>query len=305
MRNVHNWPGDSGNQPRQAARRWKGEVHGAGKAIRGDGGGTGLGKGVWGGKKGKWARECGSRDGCWEASRKKEEQSRVGGVWEDVASAELLWLRLLGESHKGSWVSESKWAPEIITLWDIITSDSVIPAYWSVLTINWWHLNMPISWSRRKPGWFALVSAEGLWPWGHSARFLHIYIPFVPAHDVLKCMFYVPFNLHQGTRCSALCADISLSVLSPFYRFSPYEWYNPHPCNPDSDVVENNFTLLNSFWFGVGALMQQGSCLSLWLLLLCGAGALYIPLSLRGWVVLSKPVATRETWGLMCEEERT
>ncbi|CAB1334131.1 unnamed protein product, partial [Coregonus sp. 'balchen'] len=43
------------------------------------------------------------------------------------------------------------------------------------------------------------------------------------------------------------------------HRFSPYEWYNPHPCNPDSDVVENNFTLLNSFWFGVGALMQQGS----------------------------------------------
>lgn len=47
-------------------------------------------------------------------------------------------------------------------------------------------------------------------------------------------------------------------------RFSPYEWYNPHPCNPESDVVENNFTLLNSFWFGVGALMQQGRrlCLS-------------------------------------------
>lgn len=46
-------------------------------------------------------------------------------------------------------------------------------------------------------------------------------------------------------------------------RFSPYEWYNPHPCNPDSDVVENNFTLLNSFWFGVGALMQQGRRLCL------------------------------------------
>lgn len=43
-----------------------------------------------------------------------------------------------------------------------------------------------------------------------------------------------------------------------FYRFTPYEWYNPHPCNPDSDVVENNFTLINSVWFGVGALMQQG-----------------------------------------------
>uniref|UniRef100_A0AAV2KB46 Ionotropic glutamate receptor C-terminal domain-containing protein n=1 Tax=Knipowitschia caucasica TaxID=637954 RepID=A0AAV2KB46_KNICA len=47
---------------------------------------------------------------------------------------------------------------------------------------------------------------------------------------------------------------------TPFvWKFSPYEWYNPHPCNPDSDVVENNFTLLNSFWFGVGALMRQGS----------------------------------------------
>ncbi|KAJ6660235.1 hypothetical protein lerEdw1_017935, partial [Lerista edwardsae] len=49
--------------------------------------------------------------------------------------------------------------------------------------------------------------------------------------------------------------------------FSPYEWYNPHPCNPDSDVVENNFTLLNSFWFGVGALMQQGIRFSLLFLL--------------------------------------
>lgn len=43
------------------------------------------------------------------------------------------------------------------------------------------------------------------------------------------------------------------------FRFTPYEWYNPHPCNPDSDVVENNFTLINSVWFGVGALMQQGT----------------------------------------------
>ncbi len=51
--------------------------------------------------------------------------------------------------------------------------------------------------------------------------------------------------------CISLC---SCSVL----RFSPYEWYNPHPCNPDSDVLENNFTLLNSFWFGIGALMRQG-----------------------------------------------
>ncbi|KAG8518486.1 Glutamate receptor ionotropic, kainate 1, partial [Galemys pyrenaicus] len=54
------------------------------------------------------------------------------------------------------------------------------------------------------------------------------------------------------------CMGVSC-VLFVIARFTPYEWYNPHPCNPDSDVVENNFTLLNSFWFGVGALMQQGS----------------------------------------------
>ncbi|KAF4114988.1 hypothetical protein G5714_005211 [Onychostoma macrolepis] len=54
------------------------------------------------------------------------------------------------------------------------------------------------------------------------------------------------------------CLGVSC-VLFVIARFSPYEWYNPHPCNPESDVVENNFTLLNSFWFGVGALMRQGS----------------------------------------------
>lgn len=72
--------------------------------------------------------------------------------------------------------------------------------------------------------------------------------------------------------CVCVCAFVFLLVLCArarvctcvfflpafAHRFSPYEWYNPHPCNPDSDVVENNFTLLNSFWFGVGALMQQG-----------------------------------------------
>uniref|UniRef100_A0A8C9W678 Glutamate receptor n=1 Tax=Scleropages formosus TaxID=113540 RepID=A0A8C9W678_SCLFO len=54
------------------------------------------------------------------------------------------------------------------------------------------------------------------------------------------------------------CLGVSC-VLFVIARFTPYEWYNPHPCNPDSDVVENSFTLLNSFWFGIGALMQQGS----------------------------------------------
>ena len=42
-------------------------------------------------------------------------------------------------------------------------------------------------------------------------------------------------------------------------RFSPYEWDNPHPCNPDSGITVNQFTLLNSFWLTMGSLMHQGS----------------------------------------------
>ncbi|KAM6986282.1 glutamate receptor ionotropic, kainate 1-like [Aplochiton taeniatus] len=54
------------------------------------------------------------------------------------------------------------------------------------------------------------------------------------------------------------CTGVSC-VLFVIARFTPYEWYNPHQCNPSSTLKENNFTLLNSFWFGVGALMRQGS----------------------------------------------
>lgn len=100
------------------------------------------------------------RAGCWK-------QSCAGGLggggvvalrrlWNQQSSCDCL------ESHIKAPESESKWALEIIMLWDIITGDSVIPAYWSVLTVNWWHLNMPISWSPQKPEWLALVSALNL-----------------------------------------------------------------------------------------------------------------------------------------------
>lgn len=66
-----------------------------------------------------------------------------------------------------------------------------------------------------------------------------------------------------------LAIEIWLYVIAAYFlvslmmfvlaRFSPYEWYNPHPCNVDNDVMENMFTLSNSFWFAVGTLMQQGS----------------------------------------------
>lgn len=55
--------------------------------------------------------------------------------------------------------------------------------------------------------------------------------------------------------CHDAVAEIWLYVIAAYLlvslmmfvlaRFSPYEWYNPHPCNPDHDVVENVFTLSN------------------------------------------------------------
>ena len=45
-------------------------------------------------------------------------------------------------------------------------------------------------------------------------------------------------------------------------RFSPYEWNNPHPCNAESDVVENQFSISNSFWFITGTFLRQGSGLN-------------------------------------------
>ncbi|KAG1665512.1 Glutamate receptor ionotropic, kainate 2 [Nymphon striatum] len=50
--------------------------------------------------------------------------------------------------------------------------------------------------------------------------------------------------------------SVFLFILS---RFSPYEWINPHPCNPDSELRENQFSLPNSLWFTGGSLMQQGT----------------------------------------------
>ncbi|XP_035212026.1 glutamate receptor ionotropic, kainate 2-like [Stegodyphus dumicola] len=67
---------------------------------------------------------------------------------------------------------------------------------------------------------------------------------------------------------SPLAVDIWLYVLAAYAlvsccmfivaRFSPYEWQNPHPCVSDCDIMENQFSLANSFWFTIVTLMHQG-----------------------------------------------
>ncbi|XP_064081833.1 glutamate receptor ionotropic, kainate 2-like isoform X1 [Macrobrachium nipponense] len=90
----------------------------------------------------------------------------------------------------------------------------------------------------------------------------------------VSILFKIPTS--QPTRLfsfmNPLAVEIWLYVLAAYLlvsftmfvmaRFSPYEWNNPHPCNDDSDIVENQFTLSNSFWFITGTLLRQGSGLN-------------------------------------------
>ncbi|XP_078698837.1 glutamate receptor ionotropic, kainate 2-like isoform X2 [Branchiostoma floridae x Branchiostoma belcheri] len=68
---------------------------------------------------------------------------------------------------------------------------------------------------------------------------------------------------------SPLSYDIWLYVLLAYVgvsgvlffvaRFTPYEWISIDPFESLPAMEENHFTLMNSLWFALGALMQQGS----------------------------------------------
>ncbi|XP_024943087.1 glutamate receptor ionotropic, kainate 2 isoform X6 [Cephus cinctus] len=70
--------------------------------------------------------------------------------------------------------------------------------------------------------------------------------------------FLSPLSLDVWIYMATAYLGVSV-LLFILARFSPYEWENPHPCNAQSEVLENEFTLLNSLWFTIGSLMQQGS----------------------------------------------
>ncbi|KAK8390471.1 hypothetical protein O3P69_010275 [Scylla paramamosain] len=90
----------------------------------------------------------------------------------------------------------------------------------------------------------------------------------------ISILFKIPSS--QPTRLfsfmNPLAVEIWLYVMAAYVlvsftmfvmaRFSPYEWNNPHPCNLESDVVENQFSVSNSFWFITGTLLRQGSGLN-------------------------------------------
>ncbi|XP_062609790.1 uncharacterized protein LOC134271606 [Saccostrea cucullata] len=52
-----------------------------------------------------------------------------------------------------------------------------------------------------------------------------------------------------------LCVSFMFFVIA---RLTPYEWCNPYPCDQDEDIVENQFSVLNSMWLTIGSILQQG-----------------------------------------------
>ncbi|XP_059485780.1 glutamate receptor ionotropic, kainate 2 isoform X1 [Neocloeon triangulifer] len=70
--------------------------------------------------------------------------------------------------------------------------------------------------------------------------------------------FLSPLSLDVWIYMATAYLGVSV-LLFILARFSPYEWDNPHPCNDEPDVLENQFSILNSLWFTIGSLMQQGS----------------------------------------------
>ncbi|KAG8176522.1 hypothetical protein JTE90_018995, partial [Oedothorax gibbosus] len=69
--------------------------------------------------------------------------------------------------------------------------------------------------------------------------------------------FLSPLSLEVWVYMATAFLGVSL-FLFIVARFSPYEWTNPHPCDPQPEHLQNQFTLLNTLWFTVGCLMQQG-----------------------------------------------
>lgn len=80
-----------------------------------------------------------------------------------------------------------------------------------------------------------------------------------------------------------LLVSFTLFVMA---RFSPYEWNNPHPCQQESDVVENQFSVSNSFWFITGTFLRQGSGLNPKVSVECKGVFLYFQVDPRRLVLL-------------------
>lgn len=70
--------------------------------------------------------------------------------------------------------------------------------------------------------------------------------------------FMAPFSKELWYYMGAAYFSVSFLIFL-MGRLSPYEWMNPYPCVEEPEVLSNQFSLTNSFWFTIGSLLQQGS----------------------------------------------
>ncbi|KAK3923037.1 Glutamate receptor ionotropic, kainate 2 [Frankliniella fusca] len=70
--------------------------------------------------------------------------------------------------------------------------------------------------------------------------------------------FLDPFSGQVWVYLLAAYAIVSVEMYV-MARIAPAEWTNPYPCIEEPEELENQFSMLNAFWFTIGAIMQQGS----------------------------------------------
>ncbi|CAG2177095.1 unnamed protein product, partial [Oppiella nova] len=83
--------------------------------------------------------------------------------------------------------------------------------------------------------------------------------PGLPEPELFS--FLKPFKMEVWLYLASAYLGISL-LLWILARISPYEWVSGHPCDPEPEELENQFSIGNSLWFTIGSLMQQGSDLA-------------------------------------------
>ncbi|KAJ8910751.1 hypothetical protein NQ315_017208 [Exocentrus adspersus] len=71
-------------------------------------------------------------------------------------------------------------------------------------------------------------------------------------------MFVSPFSVSVWVMLGVSYFVVSITIFV-MGRLSPREWQNPFPCVEEPEYLINQFTIRNSLWFTIGALMQQGS----------------------------------------------
>lgn len=79
--------------------------------------------------------------------------------------------------------------------------------------------------------------------------------PMAPPAELFK--FLSPFTSELWAYVLAVYIVVSV-MMFVIARLTPYEWDNPYPCDVHNEALENQFGIMNSLWFTIGALMQQG-----------------------------------------------